>query len=108
MEQRILLFHQAMVINALMFFVITNGLSLGSLSLLAAMLLRMDKSKLGKELPMFFGYLAFALMQGTALFSIRHYFGYYSSEYFLAYWLLATADTVLAFFFIHEVYAKML
>lgn len=94
--------------HSLTFFLVTNGLSLGNLALLAAMMVRMNKSNLRHELPIFYAYIVFSFLQGTALFSIRNLFGYFSIEYFIAYWLLYVADTTLAFFIIQEVYAKAL
>jgi hypothetical protein len=104
----ILLFHHPMEINAPALFVVANGISFGTLALLAAMLLRMDKSDLRHELPMFYAYLVFSFLQSATLFPIRYYFGYLSGEYFIAYWLMNIVDTTLVFFFIHEVYAKAL
>jgi hypothetical protein len=97
-----------MDIHSLTFFLVANGMSLGSIALLAALMVRMDKSKLRNELPMFYAYIVFAFLQGTVLFSIRNYFGFRSQEYFVAYWLMYVVETTLAFFIIREVYAKAL
>lgn len=97
-----------MDIHSLTFFLVANGLSLGGLALQAAILLRMYKSNLRRELKMFFAYMVFSFVRSVTLFSVRNYFGYRSQEYFAAYWLTFVIDTTLAFFIIQEVYAKAL
>ena len=104
----LLLHLSPMDIHSLTFFLVTNGISLGNLSLAAALMLRMNNNVLERELPTFYAYVIFSFLQGTALFCIRNYFGFGSLEYFLAYWLLNAVDTVLAFFIIQEVYANAL
>ena len=97
-----------MDIHSLTFLLVTNGISLGSLALQAAILIRMNKSGLRHKLPIFYTYVVFTVLQGTVLFSFRNYFGFRSSEYFIAYWLMYAVDTAMAFFIIQEIYAKAL
>lgn len=94
--------------HSITFFFVANGMSLGGLALQAAILLRMHKNNLHRELRMFHAYVAFSLLQSIILFSIRNYFGYFSAQYYIAYWLTFLVDTTLAFFIIQEVYAKAL
>jgi len=74
----------------------------------AAILIRMYKVNLHRELRMFFAYTAFSLCRSVTLTAIRNYLGFRSPEYFITYWLTMVADITLAFFVIQEVYAKVL
>jgi hypothetical protein len=85
-----------------------NGLSLTGLALQLAIVGRMYTSDLRSELRIFYGYAVFSVLHNVLLFSVRNYFGFYSSEYFLSYWLLFLIDTTLAFFIIQEIYSKVL
>jgi hypothetical protein len=94
--------------QSITFFLVANGMSLGGLALQAAILLRMHNKKLHRELRMFYAYVAFSLLQSIILFSFLNYFGYFSPQYFFAYWLTSFVDMALTFFIIQEVYAKAL
>lgn len=94
--------------QTLEFLVVANGLSFGGMALQAAMLLRMHKSNLRRDLPMFFAYILFSLLQSVVLWCTRNYFGFRTLEYFYAYWLFYIIDIMLAFFVIQEVYARAL
>jgi len=65
-------------------------------------------SNLRRDLPLFFAYVAFSVVQGVALFFLRAHFGFKSPEYFLAYWFLFLVETVLFFCVIQEIYVRVL
>jgi hypothetical protein len=87
---------------------VANGMALGAFALQVAILLRMHKNELHRELRMFYAYITFSVLQSIILFSFLNYFGYFSVQYYIAYWLTSFVDMALAFFIIQEVYAKAL
>ena len=73
-----------------------------------AILIGMYRRRLTREYRVFFAYTAFTFCQTVLQFSIRNHFGFYSKEYFVAYWLGFVVHISLMFFIIQDVYAKVL
>lgn len=85
-----------------------NILSLAGTPLMGAVAIRMLMTNLRRELPLFFAYCAYSVVQSVVLFAVRNIYGFKSVPYFFVYWALFLGETILFFFVIHEVYARVL
>ena len=74
----------------------------------AAIMVRILRTTLRRDLRVFLFYMVFSLTRTMLLTPIRTYYGFGSAAYFIAYWTTMAADTVLVFFVIQEVYANVL
>jgi hypothetical protein len=85
-----------------------NALVVVSFTLQSAILVRMLRTSLRRDLPVFFTYTVFCLLRSLLLTSLRNYYGYGSVAYFFAYWITMFGDATLAFFVIQEIYSSVL
>lgn len=65
-------------------------------------------SNLRRDLPLFFAFCTYSFVQNVILFAIRNMYGFRSVAYFISYWGLFLGETILFFFVINEVYARVL
>src|SRR5690349_3891789 len=77
---------------------------IGGFSLQAVLAVRMYGMNLNRQLPVFFVYLIFHLFRTALLFPLR----YNVKAYFVAYWLTAVPDDILAIAVVHELYNAVL
>jgi len=85
-----------------------HGTAAITLALQVAILVRMYKTSLWRELWMFFAYTVFCVIRTVLLVGMRDYFGSQSPAYLGVYGASMLADTALAFFVIQEVYVNVL
>lgn len=84
------------------------GTTAATFALQIAILVRMYKTGLWRELRMFFAYTLFCVFRTALLVPLREYAGAESSLYMAVYAVTMVADTALAFLVIQEVYAGVL
>jgi hypothetical protein len=85
-----------------------HGIAVITLALQVAVLVRMYKTSLWRELRMFFAYTLFCVVRTVLLVAMRDSGGAQSASYLAAYGASMLADTALAFFVIQEVYVTVL
>lgn len=88
--------------------VFIDSTTAATFALQIAILVRMYKTGLWRELRMFFAYTMFCVFRTALLIPLRNYAGDSSSLYLSMYALSMIGDTALAFLVIQEVYAGVL
>jgi hypothetical protein len=85
---------------------VTNSIWLFGVLFQMGIILTMHRSKLFKELPVFFGYTVFQTLRALGLAAVKAKGS--PALYFYAYWSAEACSNVVAFFVINEIFRHML